>query len=64
VQGCANVTLSGARSAAANSTLKMRRDDYAVPSRGTCPSCKLYKKAEWRCGIWLEGATVRAAQGV
>jgi hypothetical protein len=42
----------------------MRRDDYAVPSRGTCPSCKLYKKAEWRCGIWLEGATVRAAQGV
>ena len=29
-------------------TFRMRRDDYAVPSRGTCPECKPYTKAEWR----------------
>ena len=33
----------------------MRRDDYAVPSRGTCPQCRLYTKAEWRCGLWVQG---------
>jgi hypothetical protein len=32
----------------------MRRDDYAVPSRGTCPQCKPYAKAEWRSTVWLE----------
>ena len=37
------------------SVLQMRRDDYAVPSRGSCPSCSAYKKAEWRMGIWLDG---------
>ena len=33
--------------------LQMRRDDYAYPPRGTCPSCRPYSKAEWRMGIWI-----------
>jgi hypothetical protein len=37
--------------------LQMRRDDYAVPSRGTCPSCAPYSKAEWRMGIGLRGSS-------
>ena len=37
--------------------LQMRRDDYAVPSRGTCPSCAPYTKAEWRSGIELYNAS-------
>jgi hypothetical protein len=42
--------------------LQMRRDDYAQPPRGTCPTCRTYGKAEWRCGIWLQhsnGVTLR-----
>ena len=38
------------------SSLRMRRDDYAVPSRGSCPSCRPYRKAEWRMGIWLDAS--------
>ena len=38
------------------SSLSMRRDDYAVPSRGSCPSCRPYRKAEWRMGIWLDAS--------
>jgi hypothetical protein len=38
------------------SILSMRRDDYAVPSRGSCPSCRPYRKAEWRMGIWLDAS--------
>eukprot|EP01050_Picozoa_sp_SAG11_P022883 SAG11_NODE_4440_length_1894_cov_2.064624_1_plen_92_part_00 len=40
----------------------MRRDDYAVPSRGTCPECKPYTKAEWRMGVFIaqsENITIR-----
>jgi hypothetical protein len=36
----------------------MRRDDYAVPSKGTCPQCKPYSKAEWRSAVWLEPSAV------
>lgn len=38
------------------SSLKMRRDDYAIPSHGACPSCRPYRKAEWRMGIWLDAS--------
>ena len=36
-----------------NATLQMRRADYAVPSWGSCPSCRPYKKSEWRAGIMI-----------
>ena len=49
-----DVKISGQR----GSQLRMRRDDYAVPSRGSCTSCRPYRKAEWRMGIWLD-ATAR-----
>ena len=49
---CTNVTISGGEGA----TLQMRRDDYAVPSRGTCPECSPYTKAEWRHAIWLDSS--------
>eukprot|EP01050_Picozoa_sp_SAG11_P018977 SAG11_NODE_2954_length_2815_cov_2.853093_1_plen_254_part_00 len=43
-------------SGGSGSRLSMRRDDYAVPSRGSCPSCRPYRKAEWRMGIWLDAS--------
>jgi hypothetical protein len=52
-----NLTINGN-----GALLQMRRDDYAQPSRGTCPSCGNYSKAEWRSGIWHEhsnGVTLR-----
>eukprot|EP01043_Picozoa_sp_COSAG02_P029666 COSAG02_NODE_1857_length_10645_cov_24.485302_8_plen_541_part_00 len=49
-----DVVLSGAP----GSALRMRRDDYAVPSRSTCPNCRPYRKAEWRMGIWLDASAV------
>ena len=52
-----NLTINGN-----GALLQMRRDDYAQPARGTCPSCSNYSKAEWRSGIWLEhsdGVTLR-----
>ena len=44
-----NLTINGN-----GALLQMRRDDYAQPPRGTCPTCSNYSKAEWRCGIWLQ----------
>ena len=44
-----NLTINGN-----GALLQMRRDDYAQPPRGTCPSCANYSKAEWRCGIWCD----------
>ncbi len=52
-----NLTINGN-----GALLQMRRDDYAQPPRGTCPTCSNYSKAEWRCGIWLQqsdGVTLR-----
>lgn len=52
-----NLTINGN-----GALLQMRRDDYAQPPRGTCPSCSNYSKAEWRTGIWLQqsdGVTLR-----
>lgn len=52
-----NLTINGN-----GALLQMRRDDYAQPPRGTCPTCRNYTKAEWRCGIWLQqsdGVTLR-----
>ena len=52
-----NLTINGN-----GALLQMRRDDYAQPPRGTCPTCSNYTKAEWRCGIWLQqsdGVTLR-----
>ena len=52
-----NLTINGN-----GALLQMRRDDYAQPPRGTCPTCRNYSKAEWRCGIWLQqsdGVTLR-----
>ena len=48
-----NLTIEGR-----GAVLQMRRDDYAVPSRGTCPSCAPYAKAEWRMGIGLHNASL------
>ena len=45
-----NVTIDGH-----GAVLRMRRDDYAIPSRGSCPHCRPYTKAEWRCGLWIQG---------
>lgn len=56
VAAARNVTISGG----AGSLLRMRRDDYAVPPRGTCPSCRPYTKAEWRSTLTLK----RSASGV
>ena len=52
VNGIHNLTIEGN-----GAVLQMRRDDYAVPSRGTCPSCAPYAKAEWRSGIELYNAS-------
>lgn len=46
--GMHNISIVGNKA-----TFRMRRDDYAVPSRGTCPDCKPYTKAEWRMGIFI-----------
>ena len=51
LEGTHNITLQGRP----GSVLKMRRADYAVPSWGSCPSCRPYSKAEWRSGIWVAG---------
>jgi hypothetical protein len=47
-RGVRNITIVGN-----NATLQMRRADYAVPSWGTCPDCRPYKKSEWRAGIMI-----------
>ena len=47
-RGVRNITVVGN-----NATLQMRRADYAVPSWGSCPSCRPYKKSEWRAGIMI-----------
>jgi hypothetical protein len=52
-EGAHNISILGQP----GSSLRMRRADYAVPSWGSCPSCRLYSKAEWRAGIWLAGCT-------
>jgi hypothetical protein len=54
ITNVSGVVISGG----AGSRLSMRRDDYAVPSRGSCPSCRPYRKAEWRMGIWVGAAAV------
>ena len=46
--GMHNISILGNKA-----TFRMRRDDYAVPSRGTCPECKPYTQAEWRMGIFI-----------
>ena len=51
IEGAANISLQGRP----GSALKMRRADYAVPSWGSCPTCRPYTKAEWRAGIWIAG---------
>ena len=51
LEGAHNVSLLGRP----GSALKMRRADYAVPSWGSCPTCRPYTKAEWRAGIWIAG---------
>jgi hypothetical protein len=43
IRGMRNVTIDGNAA-----KFRMRRDDYAIPSHGTCSSCKPYSKAEWR----------------
>jgi hypothetical protein len=48
--GVRNISIDGN-----GAVLRMRRDDYAVPNRGSCPPCRPYSKAEWRCGLWVQG---------
>lgn len=51
LEGAENITIMGR----VGSAMRMRRADYAVPSWGSCPSCRPYLKAEWRAGIWIGG---------
>eukprot|EP01048_Picozoa_sp_COSAG05_P025617 COSAG05_NODE_6602_length_931_cov_18.248798_1_plen_188_part_10 len=46
VDSVKNVSIEGN-----GATLQMRRDDYAIPRRGTCPRCRPYIKSEWRHGL-------------
>jgi polysaccharide pyruvyl transferase WcaK-like protein len=50
-----NLTINGN-----GALLQMRRDDYAQPPRGTCPSCSNYTKAEWYGGKGLSVCPVES----
>ena len=54
-----NITISGP-----GARLRMRRSDYAVPPRGTCPECRPYNFSGWRMALALYNVSDVSVRGL